>query len=425
MILVFSKFISCYLLLFFDATKAIAFDGIFHPVNNFYREKSINRYNLKRRDLILETSSSTHYFSKFKERLKQIFKFLDSPEVELEEDLVHPSCPPLEVFSSQNKSIEKEIKITREEIVNPLKNQEDLDKYFSCYQRDEKFSERYQKKIREDIAHVIKHYNDSTPEHLRTSHDEVRSLFSCLIFRESYGWKNMNSHTGARGIAQFTSVAVRYLKRILSDKYESEEEIDAKIKEFQEQYEKSDRKDFIKENINYLENKKKLNERMKIMQDYWNKLEIPNKPNISDIDMDYVFNLSNSTVVLHLSMLMIIDCQVSYTQENIQHLDSTSYMSFLACTGAYNMGKWGFYENALSKVENDGKVMNWIDNLRDSTSTQKKECIQHLISIYRCIQKDTNYPMCGTNNNYCENFLSSANNCKDKDIFQCHPKECP
>ena len=405
MFLFFFKFISGYIFLFFGITEVVEID----------------------RNLIFQANSNIHYFSKFKERLKMIFKFLDSPEIELEEELVHPSCPPLDQINVQEKPLEKEIILIKEEVLKPLKDQDDLDKYFSCYQRDEKFNERYQKTIREDIAKVVKHYNDFVPEHLRTSHDEVRSLFSCLIFRESYGWRNIDSNTGAKGIGQFTSVAVRYLKRMLSDKYESEEEMDAKIKEFQNLYEKSkpDRKDFYKENIEYLKNKKKLNERMKVMQDYWNKSEISNRPNINDIDMNYVSNLSNSKVVLHLSMLMIIDCQVSYSQENIQHLDSTSYSNFLACTGAYNMGKWGFYEHALSKIENDGKFIDWIDNLKNSTSSQNKECAQHLISIYRCIQKDTNYPMCGTKYDYCDNLLSSANTCKDKEIYLCHSRECP
>ena len=366
-------------------------------------------------------SEEDGFFSFLKKPLRDVLKFLEQPEVDLGE---RPGLPPCSLLERENLKKKDNIKTSA-----ALKNQKEIGNYFSCYQKNDKFTDRYKKQIKEDIAKVVEHYSKMIPAYLRPFDNDAQTLFSCLIFRESAGWKNVMSHTGARGIGQFTFIAVENLKKMLSSEYKSDAEIDAKIEEFEQLLEKSssqERKDFYRENIVYLENKKKLNERIRAMQNYWNELKLPDKPAIEDINLNYIFDLANSEIILHLSMLMIIDCQISYSQEKIQHLQSNTHNSFFACTGAYNMGKWGFYENVLKGAEGDEIPKDWLSNLKNTRSQSKEEIKHHLISIHRCAQKKNNFPMCGTENDYCEDELPFSNICKQQEeLLKCHDQECP
>lgn len=133
-----------------------------------------------------------------------------------------------------------------------------------------------------------------------------------------------------------------------------------------------------------------------------------------------------------LSMVKIIDCQMTYQQED--DLNLSGQMSFLACTGAYNIGTRGFYDYTMGEVREGSKrrkerirrskrqsLKTWVSNLEKSSSRQKWETKQHIISVKRCAEKGRNWPMCGTQKNYCsDNELKLIDSpCEKKSALLC------
>ena len=359
--------------------------------------------------------------------LKRIFSFLDNPENELEVLSPDYKCD-LEVTEDENieKSPPPPPPVNQALFSKDIK---EIDEYFSCYQKDTKYTDRYKNKLRSNIEKAVENYMEVTSKDSKITSQEVQSLVSCLIFRESAGWKNPTSPTGAKGIGQFTSTAIAHIKRMLSSEIEEDSYIDSEIKKFEELYnrEKSQKKkDVYNESIIYLNNKKRVNARKRVMQDYWNNIKA-NKPAISSIDSNYIFNLDNSEITVHLIMLLMIDCQESYKQADLECFAGAADKMLFSCTGAYNMGVGGFYRNALKDCVGDDCFINdWVSNLEKSNDNQREETRKHLISIYRCAKKGSNFPMCGTDYDYCEDELPNANICKyDKEIIPCHGQECP
>ena len=338
---------------------------------------------------------------------------------------IHPEKSDI---SYQDEPMEEDVHV-REEIPL-LKNQKEVDSYFSCYQKNRRFKDRYETMIKESIGKAVDHYMKMAPLNIQPEKQKIKTLFSCLIFRESMGWRNLESHTGAKGLGQFTTIAIEDIRKILSRNIESDEyQVEEKISVISMLLENTEinrpeYKQFNKQ-MSYYKKKRHINKRMKIMQNYWLDIDASLRPSVREIDSNYIFDISNHEIIVHLSMLMIINCQINYRNRQIGGLDRNPFKNFLACMGAYNMGVNGFYDNALKGVDPDATLEDWIDNLKKVNHFQKNETIRHMISINRCIQKNSNFPTCGTDINYCQGELPNTNICLDKEKnLLCSLHEC-
>ena len=363
---------------------------------------------------------------KLKEILKKWLSFFDNTDPKQRLQPTPPHCVNRGSKNIDNKD-DAEPSSKLQDAFLSYKGLEEINQYFACYQKDEQFRELYNNQFKKDISKAVGNYGDVMPEDLRLASQQTQSLFSCLLFRESAGWKNKISPSGARGIVQFTSNTLEQMKKMLSSEVESDAHLDAEIEKYEKWYKAANspkERDVYHESVIYLKNKKKVNERKRIMQDYWNNIST-SKPEINQIDTNYIFDIKNSEISIHLSMLVIIDCQISYKQANLKCFTKAPDKNFFSCIGAYNMGVGGFYRNALENTNNSCSLKDWIYNLEESDSKQKDETKRHLISVNRCVQKGNNFPMCGTNPEYCEEELSFANHCKtSEEIIPCDNKEC-
>ncbi len=303
-----------------------------------------------------------------------------------------------------------------------LKNQRELDSYFSCYQKKSKYQKRYTTGIKASIGRAVERYVQVMPKSLEMAEDEVKALFSCLIFRESAGWQGKSSPTGARGLGQFTTRTLKHLKKMLATKVEPNENIQKEVEKYRgllaRAKTKRERRRYRKD-IEYLENRLRTNHRARVMQEYWRSLG--KRPALRQLNTTYVSLPGNHSVVMALSMLLIMDCQMTHQQNNLR---LRGRKSFFACTGGYNMGTQGFYVHALRGGEGLQSMGTWIRNLERSRSGQKWETKKHIISVKRCAEKGKNFPMCGTQANYCQGKLPRANICQEDPSLLCESKEC-
>jgi hypothetical protein len=286
-----------------------------------------------------------------------------------------------------------------------IKRQADIEKYFACYQKSPSLTSTYQDSYKNSLRIVSDAYKKST--NISSSTEDINTIMSCLIFRESAHWDGGPSHTGAVGLGQFTSIAINQVKDIIT--YKGVDNFDDRIAIQRSEHRARRLKEAdMKKNIAFIEAERKKHRRMVDLKKLWDSIPLKSRPKASEVNSTYLAKNSNHEAVIAMSSLLMRDCQIRLAEGNY---NLTHSQSLLACAGSYNMGVGGFSSTALSR-KGAQSLSAWVENLSKSNHSQKNETINHVISIYRCQSKDKNYPPCGTQVDYCSD-LASTNPCQD------------
>ena len=318
------------------------------------------------------------------------------------------------------------------------KNEKELEDYFYCQKRSHEDHRFYLNDLFFSIETTLNNYEASLSDENRIPRKNLRSLFSCLIFRES-AWKAQKSRTGAVGLGQFTTIALYDLMERLQSPHQKESLVfqetclnfkdDRSIKEFCEEMKRRSLRTrvmqkFFRQALRY-----------QAVQDFWKQFGernyrcpkggwncSPSPAAMKDLRA-YVSLKENHQVVMILSMLHMLGSQIWFQNSGFDW--SNLEASFFA-TAAYNMGRRGFYLYALNRGRGEQNLKQWISNLKNSTADQRFETSRHLISIQRCAEKGFNFPMCGTWENEkktpCERQLSKRDRCLNENRFLCGPE---
>tara|TARA_Y100000780_G_scaffold159130_1_gene144136 strand:+ start:17989 stop:19350 length:1362 start_codon:yes stop_codon:yes gene_type:complete len=295
-----------------------------------------------------------------------------------------------------------------------FKSDNEKDSYLACYERERSYTDDYRNKYKNSIAVVSKAATTVAQGNgERIDEGDFNTLLTCLIFRESAHFEGGSSHSGAVGLGQFTGIAVKELKNMLNHSPRDSESLD-QISELGNLW----REGSI-ENIDYQRalasrvSNMNMRSRRDEIKAFWEALPFE-KPSSSQINKSYMGDNDNHEVVIAASAMMLRDCALRLKNER-ESMDAN--LRLLACAGAYNMGVGGFKRNALSRNSNGG-IYAWVNNLKNSGSGQANETINHIISINRCIQKEKNYPPCGTRSSHCQE-LNQTEICSDPKALKC------
>ncbi len=317
---------------------------------------------------------------------------------------------------------------TKDPYWDDRKSQTDLDEYLSCYKRTKTLHKEYMTKYKGAISNVVDAFIDASNHEYDTQ--EIKSIFTCLLFRESSQWDSSQSYTGAVGFGQFTNDGI--------------EEVESLFKKFPYK-EKA-----IKDDLKWLENRKtKTREirgriatvralktnlyRHSKIKEFYNKLReketsLPDF-NTSDAEIDRILtkkslsDKKNYKLTFAMSMAKMMNCVSQYRSYFDKKEVSPKSKVFMACAGAYNIGTTGFRDNVLG-TNRDVNFEDWMKNLENSGDNQRHETRSHLISIQRCADSENNYPTCGTHpNNRCFKNNYSVSPCDESETFICHKED--
>ncbi len=300
------------------------------------------------------------------------------------------------------------------------KNPNELENFYSCYQKDRSALRDYSLYFRPSITEISEQYAKSSEG---INSEQVNAILGCLLYRESSHWKGKESHSGAVGIGQFTGTAINRVKSILTFKSKDtfQARLDSRYKKLREKKLSATKRRQLQRDINIINAEKARYMRFKKLQQYWKQLNLKKRPAARKLNHTYFADKNNHQSIIAMSSLLLLDCQIGFEQAEVKMSPKTA---LLACAGAYNMGAHGFFKNAINKRTLDQQnLQSWITNLESSHSPQKKETIGHLISIHRCSQKESNFPPCGTNHHYCKN-LPLTNPCQSPDSLKCPREKC-
>ena len=286
-----------------------------------------------------------------------------------------------------------------------VKSQDQLEKYFSCYQLYPARHQAYLNHYQESLTNAANAIEAS----FGLNSYQVNAVLSCLIFRESAHWQEgAVSNTGARGLGQFTTVAINQIKENLNINPTWAKRRIADI-------EKHHSHDAVAQ-----AEKRKIQRRLKL-QKMW-KEEIKGSVAVHQINKNFLGNNRNHRDVIGLVAVHFAECLDLYSHS--RQLEAKDLL--MACAGAYNMGVGAFENHAMRRLANNQhSVKQWAANLRNSNSRQRNETHNHLLSIYRCASDDQNLPPCGTDPHcfHHQNF-SNQNACRQKGAIQCTNEKC-
>jgi hypothetical protein len=305
-----------------------------------------------------------------------------------------------------------------------VKSSEDVDQYFACHAYSQEMHLDYARQYRSSIQRMSRAYARASGESL--NQEEVSTLMSCLLFRESWGWRGINSDTGAVGLGQFTGTAIDQVKTALSYDVKSHSHYDRRdqIQRDEHQAGRLTVRE-LEANLEAIDNERRKNERFRELQELWNAIPISNRPSPSQINRSFMSENANHEAVIALSSLVVRECQIRYRQAE---LGMDSMTSLLACSGGYNMGSSGFMSEALDRRGQPQSLERWLANLRGSRHDQRLETHNHLVSIHRCMSEGENFPQCGTRPENCT-ALAMADQCQHNADPECwmedRPRECP
>ena len=286
-----------------------------------------------------------------------------------------------------------------------FKSPAEADSYFACYKNSRDLHLDYETRYRTSIRRMARAYGQQTGGSV--PQDDVTTLMSCLIFRESAQWRGGSSSTGALGLGQFTETAREKVRNILSYNPGRTRSFDDRAAE-QRAENTAGRitNNTLRRNLSLIEAERENHDRKVALQELWSSIPMTDRPSASEINSSFVGNNDNHEAVIAMSALVLRNCQIRMEQDNIEMDPRTS---LLACAGAYNMGVGGFQDNAI--VRNGAQSLDgWINNLKNSGDSQSAETRNHLVSVNRCISDGENFPPCGTQANYCT-ALRMANPC--------------
>ena len=263
-----------------------------------------------------------------------------------------------------------------------VKDFPELQNYLFCYGQQKPKGKNTYNKLRPIISDTVLEYNqimqDDFPE---LDSNSLNSIFSCLLFRESDHWTEVN-------IGQFTEIGITGITRMLKKEPMTRATYDKKRKEFSKK----------PEDLAYIETIWNNSKRVLKMQALWRKF-YPHKDPAS-VTKEALSNPQDPRMGIVYSMLMLMDCQLKYQQADIRF--ASDHQSFLACTAGYNMGAVPFMRHGLN-ARGKQFIDHWISNLRSSKHWQKCITARHVASVYRCSTAHQNYPNCGTTHELCSN----------------------
>lgn len=287
------------------------------------------------------------------------------------------------------------------------KSPADADSYFACYKNSNDLHLDYETRYRTSIRRMAQAYGQQTGGEI--PQDDVTTLMSCLIFRESAQWRGGTSSTGALGLGQFTQTAREQVRDILTYNPSRTRSFDDRVAEQRSEREAGRLSSAeLRRNLGMIEAERDNHDRKVALKELWNSIPMTNRPSASQINSSFVADNDNHEAVIAMSALMLRNCQIRMEQDDIE-MDART--SLLACAGAYNMGVGGFQQNAI--VRNGAQSLEgWIRNLRNSGDSQSAETRNHLVSVNRCISGGENFPPCGTGPDYCT-ALPMSNPCTE------------
>ena len=293
-----------------------------------------------------------------------------------------------------------------------FKDEEEADQYFVCYQKDSDLQIDYAGTYKNSIRRMSRVYNQQTGG--QVTQEDMDTLMSCLIFRESAHWRGSTSSSGARGLGQFTPDGRAEVKEIINYNPNNVRDHDDRIRERTAERDAGRISSAqLEQDIRTIEAQRRRHLRLTALKRMWEAMPMDSRPRAEDITADYTGNNSNHQAIMAMSALLVRNCQIRLDDRNYE-MDART--SLLACAGAYNMGVGGFTENALVR-DGPQTLDGWLENLRASDDGQSGETYNHLVSVHRCISDGENFPPCGTGQDYCS-ALPKADACQ----FNAHPK---
>lgn len=304
-----------------------------------------------------------------------------------------------------------------------IKTPEKVDQYFACHAYSEKMHLDYGGKYRNSIRRMSRAFAQTSGQNL--NQDEVSTLMSCLLFRESWGWRGVSSGTGAVGLGQFTDIAINDVKDFISH------EISPGNYDRRDQVQRDEHAagrlsaSALRKNLASIDAERKNHERFNELRRLWDSIPMTNRPRPNQITESFMANNANHEAVIALSSLIVRNCQIRLEDQGYE-MDAMT--SLLACSGGYNMGPAGIKNEALGRKGGPQNLETWLKNLRNSGHRQRQETHNHLVSIHRCMSEGENFPQCGTSSNYCT-ALPMADQCLHNADPLCwvdgSGKECP
>lgn len=251
-------------------------------------------------------------------------------------------------------------------------------------------------------------------------------ILLCLLLRESSGWEGSASHTNVVGLSQFTSGTLSemgeiikkgsiYWERHIANQISVNEENERIVRKLQGMKGATKKlnkyKDELNKGISFLESFR----RRQVMANAWEQLG-GNDLKV-DFSTGYFGNKKNYEANFLLTITKLRMCAYDF---NNNYTDVTPDMILLACAGAYNIGESSFANLTLEKGQDLGNLSQWIDRLSISGNSQAPETVNHLISINRCAMNGPKLPMCGTNYDYCTDYVDP---CTQPNAYLCRD-EC-
>lgn len=294
-----------------------------------------------------------------------------------------------------------------------FKDEDEADQYFACYQKDTDLQMDYAGTYKNSIRRMSRVYGQQTGG--TVNQDDMDTLMSCLIFRESAHWRGTTSSKGAKGLGQFTPDGRAEVREILNYNPNNVRDHDDRIRERTGERDAGRISDAqLRIDIRNIEVQRKRHDRMVALKRMWEAMPMQNRPSADDITPEYTANNNNHESIMAMSALLIRNCQIRLENNNF---DMDPRTSLLACAGAYNMGVGGFRDNALVR-NGPQSLQGWLQNLRNSSDDQADETYNHLVSVHRCISDGENFPPCGTGQDYCT-ALPMADACQNNADPRC------
>ena len=318
------------------------------------------------------------------------------------------------------------------------KSSKELEQYFSCYRKVEEdgvddtiHHKNYMSKYKTSIDRTINKFSEVN--NFEFNSEEIKPIFKCLVMRESTQWSGVTSPTGAVGLAQFTNIAIDHVEGIFKAPETKISKINEHI-DYLEGYAKRKGKltQTLRRDYNTAKAMRAKFYRYEKIKNFYRQLrkDNPKLPNldVSDSKIDakitksVLKNNDNHEFIFALAMSKMMDCTEQLKPYFKDIKDNSMSKLFFACTIAHNIGISGFESAAMGKNK-DTDVSDWIKNLDDSDYFQRKETINHIISIQRCFEGNTNYPQCGSDAGRCvkrDKSIKNTNHCNDARSFMCY-----
>lgn len=304
-----------------------------------------------------------------------------------------------------------------------LKSPDEVVQYLSCHKYNEATFLDYGSRYKNSIARMSRAYSQQSGGSL--NQNDVTTMMSCLLFRESWGWRGISSESGAVGLGQFTGVAISDVKKFIAHDI-----VDLARYDRRDQIQRDEHaagrlsSSGLRSALAAIDAERRKSRRFNELRRLWDSIPMSNRPSSGQVTRNYLANNNNHEAVIALSSLLVKNCQIRFEQQGFE-MDAMT--SLLACSGGYNMGPGGFKDEALGRKGGPQNLNVWLSNLKNSGHRQRRETHNHLVSIHRCMSDGENFPQCGTRPDHCQ-ALPMADQCPyqaDPQCWMLNRQECP